>query len=236
MNIYVGTSGWVYSWNPDGFEWYIRNSGLNTVELNSSFYRFPYPNQVRGWMDKTVKYDGVMRWSVKIHRSISHYKRLNEKAVNTWIKFKNLFKPLDEYIDFYLLQLPPRFMINKRNIEKLRSFVGECGLEDKLAVEFRHYTWFNEEAVELARDMGFTYVSVDSPESSYIASSNRIIYLRMHGRTEWYIHYYTDEELKEIVSEILRTEPEKIYVYFNNNHDMLENSRRMKKLLEEHIS
>ncbi|MFP3209319.1 MAG: DUF72 domain-containing protein, partial [Nitrososphaeria archaeon] len=38
MEPYVGTSGWSYAWNPDGLEWYVRNSGLNAVELNSSFY------------------------------------------------------------------------------------------------------------------------------------------------------------------------------------------------------
>ena len=108
-------------------------------------------------------------------------------------------------------------------------------VQKKCSSFIRHYTWFNEEAVKLAGDMGFTYVSVDSPEASYIASSNKILYLRMHGRREWYIHYYTDEELKEVILGILKSEPEKIYIYFNNNHDMLENSRRMKALLEEYV-
>lgn len=30
MKIYVGTSGWLYSWNEGrSFEWYVENSKLN---------------------------------------------------------------------------------------------------------------------------------------------------------------------------------------------------------------
>jgi uncharacterized protein YecE (DUF72 family) len=40
MELFVGTSGWFYSWNPDGsFDWFSRFSGLNAVELNMSFYK-----------------------------------------------------------------------------------------------------------------------------------------------------------------------------------------------------
>ncbi len=53
MKFYVGTSGWAYKWNKGGnLEWYLENSGLNAVELNASFYRFPFPNQIKGWVKK----------------------------------------------------------------------------------------------------------------------------------------------------------------------------------------
>ncbi|RLF12723.1 MAG: DUF72 domain-containing protein, partial [Thermoprotei archaeon] len=39
MRVYIGTSGWLYDWNLDGsLDWYVKNSGLNAVELNASFY------------------------------------------------------------------------------------------------------------------------------------------------------------------------------------------------------
>jgi len=38
MKIFVGTSGWSYSWNEGGnFDWFVENSNLNAVELNVSF-------------------------------------------------------------------------------------------------------------------------------------------------------------------------------------------------------
>jgi uncharacterized protein YecE (DUF72 family) len=54
----------------------------------------------------------------------------------------------------------------------------------------------------------------------------------MHGRTDWYFHYYTVEELKEIRDKIISVKPKKVYVYFNNNHSMLLNSQQMFLLLK----
>ncbi|MFZ8792916.1 MAG: hypothetical protein ACO2O2_03370 [Acidilobaceae archaeon] len=41
VELYAGTSGWLYDWNLGGsLEWYAR-------ELSSSFYRIPSSSQVR---------------------------------------------------------------------------------------------------------------------------------------------------------------------------------------------
>jgi len=53
----------------------------------------------------------------------------------------------------------------------------------------------------------------------------------MHGRTSWYSHRYTYEELKEIASRIRDADPKKVYIFFNNNHNMLDNARSMKEIL-----
>ena len=113
VEYFIGTSGWMYDWNPDGFEWYVKNSSLNAVELNVSFYRFPFSSQVLGWLRRTP--DGFM-WAVKVNRWITHRFRLNERALGTWSKFYELFKPLRHRIRFYLFQLPPSFIPNDRSI------------------------------------------------------------------------------------------------------------------------
>ena len=213
MKFYVGTSGWVYTWNPDGLEWYLENSGLNTVELNSSFYRFPYPNQVGSWLNKTRSRD--FRWSIKIHMSISHRRLLTEKSLYIWDKFYKLFKPLDEKISFYLLQMPPRFIKNEKNILKLKNFLEYTGLGPRLAVEFRHESWFNEDTVEISNKLGITLVSIDSPETYYIWTSGRYLYLRMHGRTFWYSHNYSLDELIQVIRDIRDIDVDEAYIYFN---------------------
>ncbi|MGC8888894.1 MAG: DUF72 domain-containing protein [Candidatus Micrarchaeia archaeon] len=50
---------------------------LNAIELNASFYRFPFPNQVKGWSAK----DNSLTWVIKINRLITHTHMLNEKAI-----------------------------------------------------------------------------------------------------------------------------------------------------------
>ena len=229
MEVYVGTSGWLYDWNPEGsLDWYVRHSGLNAVELNASFYRTPYPSQVRGW----ARRGAGLRWAVKVNRRVSHVHRLNEKALAAWSRFRAVMEPLDPLIDFYLLQLPPSFKATPTSISRLEGFAAEAGLGRRLAVEFRHESWFeSRRGAKLCESIGATFVSIDSPMGVYIDSSNGLVYLRMHGRTAWYAHYYSDEELEEDARAIASLGPERAYVFFNNDHDMLENARRMLAIL-----
>jgi len=65
--IFIGTSGWLYPWNPKkNLDWYVKYSGFNAVELNASFYRIPTPQQVEKWR----KYE--ITWAVKVNRKITH--------------------------------------------------------------------------------------------------------------------------------------------------------------------
>jgi len=233
MQVFVGTSGWAYSWNPNGFDWYVKNSGLNSVELNASFYRFPFPNQVKSWARKTKEFNPSLRWSIKVNRLITHVFKFSERAFSTWKKFERLFKPLAENIDFYLFQLPPS--LTQKFSSKVESFIKKVKLEERFALEVRNLSWFESKWIEWAKNLGITWVSVDAPyftnfpREIYCTSDS--IYLRMHGRSNWYAHYYEAKELEEIKERILRVKAKKVYVFFNNNHAMLANAQRMLKLL-----
>ena len=77
-----------------------------------------------------------------------------------------------------------------------------------------------------------TLVSVDSPDARNRIFPGEIIYLRMHGREDWYSHDYSEEELRETAGCIRDAGPGKVYVFFNNDHAMLGNARRMREILE----
>lgn len=226
----MGTSGWLYDWNEEGsFDWYVTNSGLNAVELNASFYRFPFKNQVIGWSRK----GNTLKWAVKVHRSITHYRRLTEKALDIWFKFYDLFKPLDPYVSFYLFQLPPNYVCRSDTLERIERFYQKTRLKHRFALEFRHESCFRNEVIEWARKLGLTLVSIDAPIASWIVSSNGYVYIRMHGREVWYGYDYSIEELREIAEKALVLKPVEIYVFFNNDHWMLGNAREMLKILNE---
>lgn len=229
MEIYVGTSGWMYDWNELGsFDWYVKYSGLNAVELNASFYRFPFRNQILSWSRKGRS----LRWSIKVHRSITHYRRLSESAHTIWKKFYNLFNPLDKYVDFYLFQMPPNFIYSDKNLDKIKNFFEYTGLGKRFALEIRHPSWFKESFVNWCSKLGLTLVSIDAPIGTWIVNSNGCVYLRMHGREYWYAHDYSPDELRELANSMIRLKPFKVYVFFNNNHWMLCNARLMKQILE----
>lgn len=228
LEIYVGTSGWLYSWNKGrSLDWYVKYSGLNAIELNSSFYRLPKPNMVNSWVNKA----SALRWSIKAYRYISHVAKLSGNASEWWRKMIELFKPLNSSIDYYLIQLPPSFKYTNDNLNRLREFVSEIGGGGRIAVEFRERGWFSDNVVNSINETGATMVSIDSPEIRWIGCSNGVIYLRMHGRSNWYLHNYSDDELLEVAKAIESLNPIKVYVFFNNDHWMLENARTMLSIL-----
>lgn len=227
MEIYVGTSGWMYSWNKEGnFKWYVENSNLNAVELNASFYRFPFPNQIAGWSKRSKN----LRWSIKVNRLITHKYRLKDEAIDSFNRFQELFKPMEDIIDFYLFQLPPSFKLN--NEKELLKFFDKVDRK-KIILEFRNRDWFNMELEAWGEKNKLNICSVDSPEiKNKIIKTNEIIYIRFHGRETWYMYDYSEEELLEIVKIIKDKNPKKVYAFFNNNHSMLKNAQMFFNLLK----
>ncbi|AEM38916.1 protein of unknown function DUF72 [Pyrolobus fumarii 1A] len=227
--VYVGTSGWVYDWNPDGLEWYASYSGLNAVELNASFYRIPSRRMVESWARKGA----ALRWAVKVYRGVTHVHRLNERGLQLLLKFLEVFKPMDTLIDFYLVQLPPGFRKTPENMRRVAEAVKTTGLGERIAVEFRHESWFDKSTVEWAEKLGFTLVSIDAPIGTWIVAPRGTLYLRMHGRGVWYAYDYSSDELMDIASRIAALAPRRTYVFFNNDHWMLDNARMMLRLLRD---
>lgn len=223
MDVYVGTSGWMYSWNLEGsLDWYLENSGLNSVELNASFYRFPFPNQVKSWAAKGAK----LRWAIKVNRLITHQFKFSERGLSSWEKFAALFRPLEANIDFYLFQLPPQ--MKPSMAIKIEEFVRKTKLNERFALEVRNVSWFKEEWIKWARKLGVTWVSIDSPDFPLdVFDTSGVVYERIHGRSSWYSHNYTENELNEIKRRILGAGAVRAYVYFNNDADMLRNAQRM---------
>jgi uncharacterized protein YecE (DUF72 family) len=225
MEFYLGTSGWSYDWNTGGnLKWYTENSGLNAIELNASFYRFPFENYIRKWRMQGAG----LRWSVKVHRSITHHHKFNEKALEIWGRFKERFASLDDIVDFYLFQAPPHF----QDAERIQSFLESIQLKGRTALEVRDPSLLGDDDLCTKLQESSVLVSVDSPDFQKKIFPGNSIYLRIHGRDDWYGHNYSRKELAEILADILRKNPEKLFIFFNNNHHMLKNALLMRELLE----
>jgi uncharacterized protein YecE (DUF72 family) len=227
MKVFIGTSGWYYEWNKEkSLAWYLANSGLNAVELNASFYRFPFPNQVKSWAVKGES----LRWVIKANRLITHRYKFSEKALETWQRFADLFSGMSGLISFFLFQLPPTITTDAK--DKIASFIEKTKKVDKCALEPRHDSWFNTEMISWAKSIGLTWVSVDAPKFTRdIIRTTDSVYLRMHGRTDWYKHDYKTSELKDIARRITEAKPKSVYVFFNNDHNMLSNAQNMRRIL-----
>jgi uncharacterized protein YecE (DUF72 family) len=218
MDVFVGTSGWYYDWNKKkNLDWFVQNSGLNTVELNASYYRFPFPNQIESWKIKGAG----LRWSIKVHRSITHWRQLSGTARETWENFRELFEPMDHLIDFYLFQVPPKFA----DVSKALSFAEDTELGKRFALEIRNKELLGNDELCARLTEKVTLVSIDSPDYRNRIFPGKIVYMRMHGREVWYNYNYSHEEILNLRGKIRDFKPEKIYLFFNNDHNMLDNAR-----------
>ncbi|MCD6562527.1 MAG: DUF72 domain-containing protein [Thermoproteales archaeon] len=231
MKIYIGTSGWKYFWNPDGLKWYVENTPFNAIELNMSFYSFPRQRQVERW----EREGNDLRWVVKVHRSITHMRKMSLKSIATWKKFREVFSPLEQKIDLYLFQFPPSLAFSEKIFERIISYYREGEIGEKMAIEPRHESWFNEKVEEKFAEHDILMVTPDSPMFNGLPQNKLFkttdkVYLRIHGRTEWYSHIYSSEELEELVEKILETKTTKAYIFLNNDHGMLPNGEELVKI------
>jgi uncharacterized protein YecE (DUF72 family) len=224
MEKYIGTSGWMYPWNKDkSLDWYIKNSKLNAIELNSSFYRFPYPNQIASW----AKSASQLTWVVKVNKAVTHIHMLNAKSYSIYSEFTDAFKPMKS-IKLFLLQMPPKFTTKLE--ERLRDFISSFETKN-MALEFRHLSWYNYDFSKL--EFKGVIVSPDSPEiSNKIFKKNEAVYLRFHGRKDWYAYKYDSSELSHVAEKIIAINPKILYAFFNNDAYMLSNARSFSKLLQ----
>ncbi|MCL5016544.1 MAG: DUF72 domain-containing protein [Candidatus Parvarchaeota archaeon] len=223
---FIGTSGWSYSWNEGkSLDWYASSSGLNAIEVNYSFYRFPSKSAVLDWS----KEGKDLSWSIKVNRFITHVLKFNEKAERPMRDFVKTFEALEKRIDNYLFQLPPVIKQDKK--ERILEFLDDTGTRKKAVIEPRNLSWFDEEVFRYFKKNNVTLASIDSPLWRGIVKTSDKVYLRLHGRDSWYSYRYSNYELGEIAKKLKKSGAKTSFVFFNNDHAMLDNARSMRRLL-----
>jgi len=225
-SILLGTSGWSYK------EWvgpfYTDKSLLKaytrvfkTVEIDSTFYRYPSKGTVMGW----VRYspEGFV-YTAKLPKLITHEKKLDmaQGIQEDLEKFIELLEPLwlGGKLGCLLIQLPPKYDYRPKEFEE---FLRILPRHIKFAVEFRDLSWMREETWALLQKHDVAYAIVDEPllppELHFTAS---LAYFRWHGKgvRPWYNYRYDVEELEPWVPKVKEaTEKVKtIYGYFNNHY------------------
>ncbi len=237
MNYYLGTSGYSYQhWKQrfypkdlpqnEWLEYYAKY--FLTVEINSSFYRFPYPNVLKAWYNKTPK-DFLI--TLKANRSITHIKRLRnvKRLLNNFYSLADLLK---EKLGCILFQLPPNFKIDTKI---LKNFLEMLPNKYENVVEFRNNSWFCNEVYELLKQYNIIFCIVNSPSIStrFIKTSNTS-YIRFHGLKSLYSSNYSDKELKDYAEKIKNLKAKKVYAYFNNDFNTyaVKNCLKLKSLLK----
>jgi uncharacterized protein YecE (DUF72 family) len=217
MRFYVGTSGYSYKeWkgpfypkdlsDKDMLRFYGKN--LPAVEINNTFYRMPGADMLQAWAEQVPP---DFRFVLKASRKITHSKPLEEKGDEVGYLFK-MAATLGDKLGAILFQLPPYL---RKNIDLLVAFVDSLPTGIKVAFEFRHSSWFDDELYTILHDKGCALCCSDTENeelSRFIATAGWG-YLRLRKPN------YSGEELVDWAQKI-RSQPwEEVYAFFKHEDD-----------------
>jgi uncharacterized protein YecE (DUF72 family) len=222
----IGTSGWSYDhWEPalypPGLPARSRLAryaeAFSTVELNSSFYRWPRPAAFLAWQQRLP---AGFRLSVKAPRGLTHGKRLY--APEAWVqRIAACWHELGDKRAVLLVQLGPG---HARDDARLAYFLEVLPWWVRVAVEFRHPSWQHEDVFALLETHGAAYCVMSGARlPCVLRTTAAFAYARMHGPDDDQLYggSYTDDNLSWWADRIGEWERlgKDVFVYFNNDGD-----------------
>jgi uncharacterized protein YecE (DUF72 family) len=214
MQLFVGTSAfsepkWKGKFYPpklpqkEMLPYYAQH--FAAVEINSTFYKMPVASDLAAW---TAQVPRNFRFALKSPQTITHRKRLKDTAEPT----KQLFEvaaSLKNHLGPILFGLPPNFKID---LPRLEAFLKLVPREAKVAFEFRHASWFDDEVFDCLRKHRAALCIAhtdDFPKPEFIATTTWG-YVRLRREK------YSKKDLAKWVAQIQSQSWNEAHVYFKH--------------------
>jgi len=183
--IHVGTMGWSYDFwrgsfypkekKPPKFLGYYATQ-LDTVEVNSTFYRIPRRQTMEEWKKQT---GSSFIFSLKFPSVITHIKMLEGCQEETRV-FLDRAGILGNKLGPLLLQFPETF--GTEQLPHLKEFLKELPKNHRYVVEIRDKLLLNEKLYSILRQNNVVLAWVDSPFMPTIETvTSDFIYVRWEG-------------------------------------------------------
>jgi uncharacterized protein YecE (DUF72 family) len=221
MRIRVGTSGYSYKeWKGPFYPkelpaarflgYYAER--LETVEINNTFYRMPTTKLVEGWAAEVPE---RFTFALKAPQRITHMAKLKD-ASELVDAFVRIGRTLGSRLGPLLFQLPP---FQKKDVPRLTDFLEETRSRAatgtppiRIAFEFRHATWFDDETWNALRASGASLCVAEGEklESPMVATADWG-YVRLR-RDE-----YPDAVLDQWAERILAQPWKEAFVYLKHD-------------------
>jgi uncharacterized protein YecE (DUF72 family) len=256
---------------------------FNTVEVDSTYYALPSERNAALWALRTpadfvfhIKAFALLTQHAAETRALPHaiqellpraarnQPRLSRPPVEvlalSFAMFRSALAPLRDVskLGCILFQFPPWFTAGDDH----EAYVDFCRAQlpdDRLAVEFRHASWFNDRTqrtLDFLAARQLSLVCIDAPDTPSIArppyaTTSEVAYVRLHGRNRdaWFRradsaaqrfnYLYSDAELRECAARIRQLRDARvIHVIFNNCYADygVRNALTMQRLLDVRIS
>ncbi|MBW8040034.1 MAG: DUF72 domain-containing protein [Planctomycetes bacterium] len=254
--VYIGIAGWSYPdwkgivYTRPGIDQLEYVSGfVDCIEINSTFYRPPSEKNSTSWLKRTSQRQGFF-FTAKLNRDFTHEGKIDAEMVK---QFHTGFGPLLEAnkLKHLLVQFRYDFTDCKDNRRLLTQIAKNFSDAFNLAVEVRHKSWQQEDALRFLEGLGVSVCNLDYPTTynsfdMQHCTIGKYGYFRLHGRNEekWfskssrdetYDYYYNSDELAQIKQRIdkLANAFETLTIITNNHYRGAElaNALELKALL-----
>ena len=217
MKLYAGTSGYSYrEWKghfypekiaPDQMLSFYATR-LPAVEINNTFYRLPRRDVIELWSSQVPS---EFRFVIKASQKITHMKRL-KGAVDETAYLMETVSALEEKLGVVFFQLPPNF---RKDVERLAAFLDSLPRAIRVAFEFRHASWFDEEVYTLLRahDVALCLADTDEDLDVPLVSTAGWGYLRLRRPG------YSADELERWRRWVASREWDRAFVFFKHEDE-----------------
>ena len=217
MNLYVGTSGYSYKeWKGTFYPQKLPTKQMlpfysehfRTVEINYTFRRLPTASVLDAWAG-AVPAD--FKFALKAPEPITHRKRLKDTD-EALAKFLDIAGKLKERLGPLLFQLPPTL---QKDAPRLRAFLALLPPEHRVAFEFRHPTWFDDEVFGLLRDHHVALCIADAEDDFEVP----VVATAAWGCLRLRRPDYNDAALKTWVKQVRNQDWQDAFVFFKHEDE-----------------
>ena len=216
MKLLTGTSGFAYKeWKGTFYPADLPASAMlrfyagrfPTVEINNTFYRMPSESVLRQWAEEVPP---EFCFVLKASQQITHRKRLKE-VDEPLAYFFRIARALEGRLGPTLVQLPPNL---KKDTARLQAFLELVPSDVRVALEFRHASWFDDEVFEALRSRGAALcIAHDQEQDTPPVATASWGYLRLRQVN------YSDDALVEWVN-VVRVQPwSEAFVFFKHEDE-----------------
>lgn len=188
---------------------------LNGVELNGSFYHTPPETTLLKWSAETPP---GFRFCMKANRGLTYSAEGFDRVGLARILGERV-APLGERLGPIFLQFPP---VRQKNVALLDSLLG--ALARPAAVEFRHVSWFDDDAYRVLRVHNAALVVTDEekwPRAPKVEVGSTAYFRLRRG--------YTNASLRPWVAEVRSAlaSHDEVHVYFKHDPESPSLAQRM---------
>ena len=184
MKLLAGTSGYAFKeWKGKFYPDTVKDDGMlgyyasrfPTVEINNTFYRLPKESVLVEWAKQVPE---QFTFAVKASQRITHYARLKEESADLVDYLLKVTSALGSRLGPILFQLPPNL---KKELPRLRGFLGLLPADRRYVFEFRHESWFDEDVFAALRERDVAMCVAEQEDFKCpVVSTATWGYLRLH--------------------------------------------------------